>query len=730
MRLLVLGAVVGALLRQEADPPPDLTVEEAKKALPAEVQSAFTAAVSSKAEAAVLSSLAELSELYASARTDYDQAVVTCKNHKEHFARELKGARTAWQEVQQQATTTMARMGTAQTALGRASTEIEAYRRHHAQLTSTCSQKQSDAQGMLAKLEADLPIAKQIVTEATAGCPGAAASLLSCKVQGHHYTTFADDALRDLVTSLSVPSEQFASLALMRSHETAAAAAALVQKHSRVKRARALRAVRAGEDAECEAVDSPGCEAFVDIMNTFQGNVVDAADELREKMAAAEQHCQRALDDYDQEVKASKLRADALNTELATAAAAKADLGEEEDGKKRYFEAAQHEAETVVSGCEKQKAETGHTLAAVKKLKAVLKATGVTLPPFEGDCEVSEWVREPCSAQCEGGTQTLRREIISMPDDGLCPPLNRTESCNAQPCPTDCKMGAFGDWTLCSRNCGGGTRQRARTILSHPAHGGQPCGNVLEQEVCNPHACSQDCHLSPWSTWSGCSRSCGGGHEERARRVLRGATGGGTCPLGMSADRYEAKECNVVPCADTVNCKSKIDLVILVDGSGSAGAAGLAAQQAFVQSLASRLGEDAQVAVVLFGSTATVVAPLGAASALGAVTLTGDAKNTDLARGLAVARDVLVTSRGDASNQILVITDGMPLSKHLAGVEIARARETADVSFVIVGDGVNKHTVKEWVSVPAAEHLVRIPSFDELATSTVPILGTACPLLE
>merc|ERR1719426_40275 len=133
----------------------------------------------------------------------------------------------------------------------------------------------------------------------------------------------------------------------MRSHETAAAAAALVQKHSRVKRARALRAVREG--AECEAVDSPGCEAFVDIMNTFQGNVVDAADELREKMAAAESHCKRALDDYDQEVKASKLRADALNTELATATAAKADLGEEEEGKKRYFDAAQHEAETVVS---------------------------------------------------------------------------------------------------------------------------------------------------------------------------------------------------------------------------------------------------------------------------------------------------------------------------------------------------------------------------------------------
>merc|ERR1719281_1320326 len=99
---------------------------------------------------------------------------------------------------------------------------------------------------------------------------------------------------------------------------------------------------------------------------------MDASDEMKEKMSAAEQHCTRALQEFDSEVKAGKLRADALNTELANAAAAKADQTEEESNKKRYYD--------------------------VTKLKAALTAAGTPLPAFEGDCEVSNWIREPCSA--------------------------------------------------------------------------------------------------------------------------------------------------------------------------------------------------------------------------------------------------------------------------------------------------------------------------------------------
>ena len=87
---------------------------------------------------------------------------------------------------------------------------------------------------------------------------------------------------------------------------------------------------------------------------------MDASDEMKEKMVAADQHCTRALQEFDSEVKTGKLRADALNTELANAAAAKADQTEEETNKKRYYDATKSEAESVVAACEKTREEARH----------------------------------------------------------------------------------------------------------------------------------------------------------------------------------------------------------------------------------------------------------------------------------------------------------------------------------------------------------------------------------
>merc|ERR1719329_597105 len=115
---------------------------------------------------------------------------------------------------------------------------------------------------------------------------------------------------------------------------------------------------------------------------------------------------------------------------------------------------------------------------AVKKLKGEL--AGITqLPAFMGDCEVSEWIREPCSKECGGGHQTLRRQIISAPDElqgQLCPQLNRTQECNKHACPVDCKMSPYTDWTECSRECGGGHLERTRRVVRAPSGGGKCAG--------------------------------------------------------------------------------------------------------------------------------------------------------------------------------------------------------------------------------------------------------------
>ena len=49
----------------------------------------------------------------------------------------------------------------------------------------------------------------------------------------------------------------------------------------------------------------------------------------------------------------------------------------------------------------------------------------------------------------------------------------------------------FGDWSVCSAECGGGIQTRTRTCTNPaPAHGGADCvGDSTETRECNTQAC-------------------------------------------------------------------------------------------------------------------------------------------------------------------------------------------------------------------------------------------------
>ena len=54
----------------------------------------------------------------------------------------------------------------------------------------------------------------------------------------------------------------------------------------------------------------------------------------------------------------------------------------------------------------------------------------------------------------------------------------------------DCTWTPYGDWTDCSRTCGGGVRHATREILQVPDHGGKTCeGSALKTETCNEQNC-------------------------------------------------------------------------------------------------------------------------------------------------------------------------------------------------------------------------------------------------
>merc|ERR1719486_344761 len=208
-------------------------------------------------------------------------------------------------------------------------------------------------------------------------------------------------------------------------------------------------------------------------------------------------------------------------------------------------------------------------------------------PPFFQDCELTKWEPGKCSKKCAGGAMTLTRTIATQPDGGAkCLPLESERRCNDHPCPVDCKLEPWTQWSRCSAECGGGVTQRLRDVTQLMKHDGEPCGETSETKVCNPQACEQDCELKKWSKWSECSKMCDGGTKKRQRFIKAKALGGGKCAGGWSEDRLEYKRCNMKKCVkdDTVlQCESKIDVVMVLDGSGSIGKEGWQATKDFVK---------------------------------------------------------------------------------------------------------------------------------------------------
>eukprot|EP01137_Pigoraptor_chileana_P027903 Opistho-2@11109 len=180
--------------------------------------------------------------------------------------------------------------------------------------------------------------------------------------------------------------------------------------------------------------------------------------------------------------------------------------------------------------------------------------------PCAVNCVVAafgEWSN--CSAQCDGGSSSRVRSILTAPSNNgtACPTLVETVECNKKPCPpVNCVTSDWSTWSECydldAPLCNGtGRRTRTRTVLVAPIRGGAECGGLQEDEVCYSPPCPVDCVVGEFSAWGACSVSCGGGWHESKRVVLtQPAFGGRECP---SLSRGEP--CNMAPCNNaTVDC--------------------------------------------------------------------------------------------------------------------------------------------------------------------------------
>ncbi|PFH35883.1 hypothetical protein BESB_055340 [Besnoitia besnoiti] len=177
-------------------------------------------------------------------------------------------------------------------------------------------------------------------------------------------------------------------------------------------------------------------------------------------------------------------------------------------------------------------------------------------PPCPVDCQVTAWgAWSSCSVTCGGGQQDRLRSIVRPAANGgkECPVLRQVHTCATYPCPTDCLLSDWTEWSACSAACGIGGQTRTRRIVT-PASVDPPgaaCGPLAEEKKCfSPRGpCREECALSEWSAWTPCSLSCGtGGVRTSSREILSpGGIGGGRSCAGESLLKEEA--CNEdVPC--------------------------------------------------------------------------------------------------------------------------------------------------------------------------------------
>jgi len=185
------------------------------------------------------------------------------------------------------------------------------------------------------------------------------------------------------------------------------------------------------------------------------------------------------------------------------------------------------------------------------------------------NCRVSAWsswgdcVHQDSS--CGPGFQARHRQIIQKLSHcgvGCIGNLTEVRGCYGEPCDDsiDCAWGEWGQWSDCSRHCGGGQHHRERNITRWPRPGARPCEakDKVYTAPCNMQPCPKDelCidgEWNDWRDWEACSTTCEGGITWRTRSVRREATECGRPPVGIARD--EAPCMIGVPCTQSQDCE-------------------------------------------------------------------------------------------------------------------------------------------------------------------------------
>lgn len=314
--------------------------------------------------------------------------------------------------------------------------------------------------------------------------------------------------------------------------------------------------------------------------------------------------------------------------------------------------------------------------------------------------------------------------------------------------------------------------ERTRSIKVEAQNGGTPCESTEEEQACGMEDCDKACVLSDWSAFSSCSKACGGGTLRRTKEVLEPSRGQGECPAPDDEHkRIGFVPCNNFPCEELLppnrnilECNSKIDLIILLDGSGSLGEFGWDQSKQMAQKMVENLqgGTDkVKVALQVFsgpsswsdyekctselppGETLDIQTQCGiewvshftddtGALATEVQSLAWPAATTLTSVALGQAENELIYGREDANSVVVVITDGMPMNQ-ISTTDAARElQKKARCIWVPVGSGAPEGLISSVASKPQKENIVKIANFWQMTQPVFlnEIISDACPMVQ
>merc|ERR1719199_1546642 len=518
--------------------------------------------------------------------------------------------------------------------------------------------------------------------------------------------------------------------------------------------------------AKCTIKKSPQCYKLQERFLLIQAGIQDERDGLMSQIQMMETFCEETKNSYETQIQDDKDTLSNAQTKLAAATEKEATAGETARQTEAENSGLNLDLTKQMKTCSGNYINFETEMCALKKIRGELyKMKGGGHSAFFQDCEVSKWDPEECTKKCASGTQKLTRSVLTHPDGGTkCLPLAAMRSCNNQPCPVDCQLHTWSGWSKCSAECGGGVSQRLREVKRAMKYGGKPCGSTSETKACNNQACEKDCDLTAWTKWSACSKDCDGGTQKRQKFIKKVAEGAGECPGAWSLKRLEYKQCNMKRCklavgASTMTCNKTLDIVLLIDGSGSLGQKGWAAEikaaKMFVNAF-SGTGANSNMAVVLYSGPRTwggvykcfarntkkvdrekicgIKMITHFTSDLGKVKrlidgLTWPRGSTLTSLALLTAKAELALGRKTAQSNVIVFTDGRPLSFRKTGLAARSVRKAARLVWVPVTKYAPLKMIKKWATRRWQENVVRVPTFSQLEKPDVitRIVANICP---